>query len=314
MSFINKTDDIDRSFPKLLHLQINKPEYNLSNKDIQGSSPKSQFWTTRKPFNPLEPNYNLPQVENVPLPEPKFIRDNIQINVFANFNIKDIEGTHPKKFIVWNKRDMMNIKDIEGTSTKRAKLRTASYSNMNYSDVTHDKFKTRRCVNPLNPMYEIKYKEYYALLFRGTVVHGKIDKSEPCGTLPYKYPIYFKLELNDIPEAQPGSLNKVKNLKSNDGNLKIGDVPGAQTSTLKRGITTIRQSNPLNPQYNLLGAKELLNDNNNPYGTTYNLKNRKTDKRIKEERTNEDQRNCQNELEKYISETNKSQLNEYSFL
>jgi hypothetical protein len=67
--------------PKLLHLQINKPEYNLSNKDIQGSSPKSQFWTTRKPFNPLEPQYNLPQVENVPLPEPKFIRDNIQINV-----------------------------------------------------------------------------------------------------------------------------------------------------------------------------------------------------------------------------------------
>jgi hypothetical protein len=63
-------------------MQINKPEFNLSNKDIQGSSPKSQFWTTRKPFNPLEPNYNLSQVENVPLPEPKFIRDNIQINVY----------------------------------------------------------------------------------------------------------------------------------------------------------------------------------------------------------------------------------------
>lgn len=55
---------------------------------------------------------------------------------------------------------MMNIKDIDGTSTKRAKLRTASYSNMNYSDVTHDKFKTKRCINPLNPLYEIKYKEY----------------------------------------------------------------------------------------------------------------------------------------------------------
>jgi hypothetical protein len=54
---------------------------------------------------------------------------------------------------------MMNIKDIEGTATKRAKLRTASYSNMNYSDVTHDKFKTKRCINPLNPVYEIKYKE-----------------------------------------------------------------------------------------------------------------------------------------------------------
>lgn len=81
MCFINKTDDIDRSFPKMLHLKLNKPEFNLSNKDIPGSSPKSQLWSKRKPFNPLEPVYNLPQVESVPLPEAKFIRDNIQINV-----------------------------------------------------------------------------------------------------------------------------------------------------------------------------------------------------------------------------------------
>jgi hypothetical protein len=31
---------------------------------------------------------------------------------------------------------------------------------MNYSDVTHDKFRTRRHVDPLDPVYIIKYKEY----------------------------------------------------------------------------------------------------------------------------------------------------------
>jgi hypothetical protein len=124
--------------------------------------------------------------------------------------------------------------------------------------------------------------------------------------------MYFKLELNDIPEALPGSLNKVKNVKSNDGSLKIGDVPGAQTSTLKRGITTTRQTNPLNPQYNLLGGKELPNEYNNPYGTTYNLINKKKDQRIKEENLN-DQRNLLNEIEKQYSEANELHYNEYSF-
>lgn len=148
-------------------------------------------------------------------------------------------------------------------------------------------------------------KSILLILFSGTVVHGKIEKSEPNSTLPYKYPKYFKLELNDIPEAQPGSLNKVKNLKSNDGNLKIHDVPGAQASTLKRGISTSRQTNPLNPNYNLLGAKELTNENNNPYGTTYNLKFWKTNNKSREENHKEGFIESHNDLQKNISETNK---------
>jgi hypothetical protein len=44
---------------------------------------------------------------------------------------------------------------------------------------------------------------------------------------------------------------------------------------LKKGISTKRSTNPLNPIYSLLGAKELTQDNNNPYGTSYNWKLKK---------------------------------------
>ena len=61
---------------------------------------------------------------------------------------------------MWSTKDRINVFDIECTSTKREKLRTAQkYSRIDYSDVTHDKFKTKRCVNPLDPIYEIKYNK-----------------------------------------------------------------------------------------------------------------------------------------------------------
>ena len=34
------------------------------------------------------------------------------------------------------------------------------------------------------------------------------------------------------------------------------DIDKAQASTLKKGITTVRQTNPLMPSYQFLGAKE----------------------------------------------------------
>ena len=60
---------------------------------------------------------------------------------------------------MWSTKDRINVFDIEGTSPKRAKLRTASYSCYNYNDVTHDKFKSKRCTNPLDPLYEIKFNK-----------------------------------------------------------------------------------------------------------------------------------------------------------
>ena len=66
----------------MLHYKSNKPEFNLSNNDILKSSPHcAKFMTARQPSNPLEPIYNLPKVESIPLIIPKYIRDNIQVHV-----------------------------------------------------------------------------------------------------------------------------------------------------------------------------------------------------------------------------------------
>jgi hypothetical protein len=153
VDFINKVDDIEKSFPKTLHFQSNKAEYNLSNRDIEGSIAKCcKFQTNRSPSNPLEPKYKLPEVEYLPEEIPKFIRDSI--------DIKDIDGARPKKYFKWKTREGMFGNDIEGSSPKIRKERKAdnNYNNFDYSDVTNSRFKSNRCTNPLDPLYEFKNK------------------------------------------------------------------------------------------------------------------------------------------------------------
>lgn len=96
--FNNQNWDIDRSGPRALHigkvtcliLGLNKPEYGLTNSDIEGSKPNCvKFKSTRMGFDPLSPSYNLSVVEQRPITPPKFMRDNIDHD--------DIEGSKPKK-------------------------------------------------------------------------------------------------------------------------------------------------------------------------------------------------------------------------
>jgi len=57
----------------------------------------------------------------------------------------------------------MKVSDIEGTRAKpkhpaagnRQRMST-NYDSMNYRDVTHDQFKTKRSTNPLTPSYVVK--------------------------------------------------------------------------------------------------------------------------------------------------------------
>ena len=60
----------------LHYLELNKPEYNLTNSDIEKSKPQCQrFFTSRQPSNPLNPEYKLSKVEYREVTPPKFIRD-----------------------------------------------------------------------------------------------------------------------------------------------------------------------------------------------------------------------------------------------
>jgi hypothetical protein len=252
-NFVNKVDDIERANPKLLHVRLNKVEYNLSNKDIEGSYPQCvKFKTTRQSFNPLEPKYQMCKLEEIESPVPKFIRDNIQV--------ADIDGAKPRKYFRWDTRTMFK-NDIEGSSPRKRYVRNSNYNYYDYSDVTRDIFQTKRCVNPLDPVYDVKYKggEYYT--------HGHIEGSKPVTYPPYIYPQPFNLRTEDIQGSQVGSKNRINKFNGVNYNLSVEDIKGTRAGSLKKGITTDRKTNPVDPIYQLPGQKE-LGQNFNPYGNT----------------------------------------------
>lgn len=74
-------------------------------------------------------------------------------------------------------RDVMKIDDIEGTkSTIRHKGRDRSngFSNFDYNDVTKVEAKSRRCSNPLEPVYTVYGEDGKPCEI------GLVDGSRPC--------------------------------------------------------------------------------------------------------------------------------------
>ena len=248
VDYINKVDDIERTNPKILHYPLNKPEYNLTNKDIEKSSPQMKHLKTTRCTNPLEPKYTLPHVEEYPPSVPKFIRDAI--------DIKDISGARPQKYFQWKTRETFPVDNhgIEGSKTKetyvRKRLGNTKYDYIDYSDLTIDIFKTRRNTNPLDPVYGFKKN---ADIFK----YGPIEKSKPMTQYPYFYQPSLNLKLNDIKGTNIGSKNRINKFTGNNYELTTKDIPGCYVGSLKKGIVTKRCTNPLNPNYQFLGAKEL---------------------------------------------------------
>ena len=251
IDYINKVDDIERTNPKILHYPLNKPEFNLTNKDIEKSSPQMKHLKTNRCTNPLEPKYTLPKVEEYPPSVPKFIRDSI--------DIKDISGARPQKYFQWKTRETFPINNhgIEGSKTKetyvRKRIGNNKYDYIDYSDLTIDIFKTRRNTNPLDPIYGFKKNKD---IFK----YGPIEKSKPMTQYPYFYQPSLNLKLNDIKGSNIGSKNRINKFTGNNYELTTQDIPGCCVGSLKKGIVTKRCTNPLNPDYQFLGAKELAGE------------------------------------------------------
>ena len=285
VDFINKVDDIERTNPKILHYPLNKPEYNLTNKDIEKSSPQLNHLKTKRCTNPLEPQYNLPKVEDYPPEIPKFIRDSI--------DIKDISGARPQKYFQWKTRETFPINNhgIEGSKTKetyvRKNLGNIKYHYIDYSDLTRDIFKTKRNTNPLDPIYGFKKNDE---IFK----YGPIEKSKPQTQYPFFYQPALNLKLDDIKGTNIGSKNKINKFNSNNYELTTQDIKGCNVGSLKKGIVTQRCTNPLMPEYQYPGEKELQGFKFGEYSKKQRAKsviinNKNIDKKIqnKEEEKNE---------------------------
>lgn len=121
---------------------------------------------------------------------------------------------------------------------------------MNYRDVTHTDFQTKRNINPLMPEYIVRDENDKVKTI------GEVEGSKPCALPPKRNHPDFQatsLKTKDIEGCRTNS--------STYGNFHIvtrrgflttnvtKDIPGAQTNTVKKSPVTLRQTNPLVPDY-----------------------------------------------------------------
>ncbi|CAG9314091.1 unnamed protein product [Blepharisma stoltei] len=236
--FINFTEDIDRTKPARLHQPLNKPYFSLMTHDIDKATPKKgEFITTRIGTNPLQPVYNLPSFEIRPVTPPKFVRDQIAID--------DIKGTKPEKYFKWAQRDNMNVRDIEGAKPKPER-HLVKPNFMDTRDITKsDSSISNRVTNPLDPEYIVKNEE-------GKVMpYGFVDGSKPRKLIKTEIEVHrSNLNTDDIDGARPGTVGVlVRERRQQKDGIGINDIDKSQSGSLKRGISTNRKTNPLNPVY-----------------------------------------------------------------
>ena len=240
-----KNDDIERSQCRKLAEPLNKPYYNLRNDDVEGSKPfVTKFVTNRKATNPLAPEYVLPSYEAIEPLEQKFIRDSICID--------DIRGARPKKLHKLHKTERRTnyIEDISGSRAKKEYCRKEILNPLDCKDINEFRiFKTNRVTNPLMPIYDVQDDDNQPIKI------GQIQGSKSRIRHPENVnkETSLSLKINDIDGCKTSTVgnshirNRVHGNYTNTNLTK--DIPGAQISTLKKGIQTKRHLNPLVPQY-----------------------------------------------------------------
>lgn len=179
--------------------------------------------------------------------EQKFIRDAI--------NIDDISGARPKKLHRLHKyeRKTNYIEDIAGSRAKKEYCRGTILNPLDCKDINEFRiFKTNRITNPLQPTYDVQNEDNtkceigFVEGSRSRIRHPERPNKE--GSL--------NLKCEDIEGCKTSTVGNqyIKNrshLTYTNTNL-TKDIPGAQISTLKKGIQTKRHLNPLVPQYQYL--------------------------------------------------------------
>jgi len=171
-------------------------------------------------------------------------------------NNKDIEGAQvrPKKW--YATRDILSVSDIAGAQSSwrprhaKARLEAPPHDLMAVADIaakTHRYIdKTSRCTNTLNPEYFVN-----GMTFKDAAY----TRPRPNRDL---IPDSAVLRTDDIPGAYPGwKAEKAPRRDFRNTNF-LDDIPGARADTIRPGIVTQRQVNPLQPVYQSLDPGELI--------------------------------------------------------
>lgn len=103
-----------------------------------------------------------------------------------------------------------------------------------------NKIKGERCTNPLNPVYTVPSTDEPGPGW--TRSYGTIEGSHPHNPKQNIKCPDFSLMTSDIPGAVSRIVRAVESSKKEA-------VPGSQTNSMKRGLSSKRTTNPLAPKY-----------------------------------------------------------------
>lgn len=136
------------------------------------------------------------------------------------------------------------------------------YNVMNYRDVTHADFKTKRSVNPLQPEYTVRDED-------GKVCEiGSVAGSKPNVLPPPRQNQEFvntSLKTTDIHGCAIGTKGlgnfHTRERRAFKDTNKTEDIEKCHSGSLKKSPPTLRATHPLDPEYQMPGRKELTNIN-----------------------------------------------------
>ena len=252
------------------------------------------FKSNRKPIDPLQPNYNFSKIQELPIEEPRFIRDSMKIS--------DIAGTSPRFFHDKTLHETNKVNDIIGASPGRVKYLNKNYDTLNYRDVSHYIFQSKRVGNPLTPIYSLKFGD------GETIQVGPIERNKPEPYNPFVNKPVKNLITDDIDGCRVGSKNKYSFYNGSNLSLATGDIKGATAGTKTRGLVTKRVTNPLEPHYLVPGFSEPhLRTMNNPYDN-YKLIVKEEPKRAVRQETEKVEKKEEIKIEERVEKKEVSQV------
>lgn len=281
-SYLNKPhfqlrSDVPGCTSAPLHPNVTRvKDLSLTTADIEWAQPKITRFNTNRCIDPLQPQYQLPSCPARPPTPP---RGNGQ----DSLDISDIEQSRPKRVVPDRNyvRDPNDASDIEYTVPNYRRrivrpIQQDAYStSLEVADINAFPGRTSRPrgTNPLDPTYHVSQVAATSLPIKWSEEEGRVWQADPTveviGEVPQSKPRklqwdngepFFNLLTEDIAGSRPQRWVGAVPFNIYDPPEKKPiisfhepqDVPGTQVGSLRKGIVTMRNTNPLHPRYTML--------------------------------------------------------------
>ena len=233
---------------------------------------KNNFYLKNKGNHPIILSNNLYPKINPNHMKEKFFQ--IQRNHYSNDNKRYL---HQNQNILrtehYSNNNNINFRDKIFSQTPKKIIRNS----LDVKDINNYKGNrlSNRQTNPLDPRYNYDWQ------MTEINENRKIKYIDFSDIGNHPKPLYLynnkkgkELYTYDILGAQPGTKSHISKLEIKYGrpmNHRTEDIIGSHPGSLLRGIKTKRSTNPLNPDYPLIGGKSLEygNEKNNKYEYNY---------------------------------------------